>query len=426
LRLRELRLRIFDGYEEIRATLLVDVEAGRVVKRVFGFESFPEASDRLDLSRWLALPGFIDIHVHLRGLQLSYKEDERSGTLAAAHGGVTAVVDMPNTVPRVNNVSVLEEKLRSLKAYAAVDYALWVGIPDKYEELFRMLSYRGVAGVKVYPEDYDKLRELLRSGRVDGVRFVIHAEDLKYISEGCRPGERWRCRPSEAETLAVDIVGRAVESAGGYVHITHVSSPSTLILAKRRGWTVDTCPHYVLLSAGDEEKLGCAAKVNPPLRPKAVAEALSALLLEVDVVASDHAPHSPEEKSRGFDECPPGIASLDFFAPLILTMVNAGLITLGDAVRLASRGPAKILGLQGWGCIDAGCVASFTVVDPSAEAEVRTEDMASKARVTPYSGLKLRGRVVATVVRGLLAYYLGEFPGEARGRPLEVSRPWLR
>jgi len=426
LRLRELRLRIFDGYEEIRATILVDVETGRVVKRVFGFESFPEASDRLDLGRWLALPGFIDIHVHLRGLQLSYKEDERSGTLAAAHGGVTAVVDMPNTVPRVNSVQVLEEKLRSLETRAAVDYALWVGVPDRIEELFRMLSYRGVAGVKVYPEDYERLGELLRSERVGGARFVIHAEDPRHISEGCGPGERWRCRPSEAESLAADAIGRIVEAAGGYVHITHVSTPSTLILAKRRRWSVDTCPHYVLLSAGDEEKLGCAAKVNPPLRPRAVAEALSAMLPEVDAIASDHAPHSPEEKSRGFDECPPGIASLDFFAPLIFTLVYSGLITLGDAVRLTSRGPAKILGLPGWGCIDVGCVASFTVVDPSAETEVRAEDMASKARVTPYGGLKLRGRVVATVVRGLLAYHLGEFPGEARGRPLEVSGPWLR
>jgi len=321
---------------------------------------------------------------------------------------------------------VLEEKLRSLEAYAAVDYALWVGVPDKIEDLFRMLSYRGVAGVKVYPEDYERLRELLRSGRVDGVRFVIHAEDPGYISEGCRPGERWRCRPSEAETLAADTIGRIVEAAGGHVHITHVSSPSTLILAKRREWTVDTCPHYVLLSAGDEETLRCAAKVNPPLRPRAVAEALSYLLPEMDAITSDHAPHSSEEKSQSFEECPPGIASLDFFAPLILTLVNSGLITLGDAVKLASRGPAKILGLQGWGCIDVGCTASFTVVDPSAEKEVRTEDMASKARVTPYSGSRLRGRVVATVLRGLLAYHLGEFTGESRGRSLEVSRPWLR
>ena len=404
----------------------VVVEDGVVSDVKQGFFRIPGLK-LFDLSKWIALPGVIDMHVHLRGLELAYKEDEMSGTRAAAHGGVTAVVDMPNTVPRLDSVEALSRKLVDLYAKSWVDYGVFVAVPrdGNHRGLLAMLSMPGVAGVKVYPEDYAVLQSLAH--RIPPKTLIVaHAEHPALLREGCGFGERWRCRPIEAEIEAINFLDMVTRQAQDLrIHVTHVTNSLVAVYAKRRGFTTDTCPHYLRLTCLDEAKLRCLATVNPPLRPPEIATDLLSHLNEIDALSSDHAPHAANEKSD--DICMPGISSLDFYTPLITDLVKRGLLELEDVVRLTNLGPQRILGLEGWGCIERGCLASFTVVDLSATVRIDSSFMESKCKVSPYMGSELWGRVVATIVRGFVTYLEGELYERCNAKPLPFKRRgWAR
>ncbi|AEM39372.1 dihydroorotase, multifunctional complex type [Pyrolobus fumarii 1A] len=357
------------------------------------------------------LPGVVDIHVHLRGLGFSYKEDELSGTLAAAAGGVTLVVDMPNTSPRINNVDALQAKLSALRRNAVVDYGVYAGVPEVPGEAARLASTGSIVGFKVYPEDLyrrDALEEVFYESWRRDLIVVLHAEHPGFIREGCAPGERWKCRPVESEIAALEEVLK-LAPRGVRIHVTHVSSVGLLRRAKARGLTVDVTPHHLLLDASDERELGCIAKVNPPLRPSEEREGLIAALVsgEIDAIATDHAPHAVEEKMGEFSECPPGIPSLEHYVRLVLTLVSKGLLSLNDAVNILSTKPASIIGLESYGCIEPGCIASYTVVDLKREGRIVAYDTFSKAKLSPYDGWAYRGEPIATIVRGKLVYREG-------------------
>ncbi len=393
--------------EPTRLTLCV--RAGRVAAVERG-----SSSTRPDIrlpDDYVALPGFVDIHVHLRGLRLSEKEDELSGTLAAAAGGVTLVVDMPNTLPRIDNVEALSEKLSALRRNAVVDYGVYAGVPRDPREAERLASTGRIAGFKVYPEDLRDtglVEAVLMEAWRRGLPVVVHAEHPDMVREGCRPGQRWRCRPVSAELEAIRLVS-ALAPRGARIHVTHASSPQLVAEAKRLGYTVDATPHHLLLSSEDEAEKGCVAKVNPPLRPPEARDRLLQLLAsgEIDAIATDHAPHRVEEKLGGFDDCPPGIPSIEHYARLMLTLVARGVITLGDLVRLCSLNPARVIGLGLYGCIEPGCIASYTVVDLRREGRIVGYEGFSKAKLTPFEGWQYRGEPVATIVRGRLVYHEG-------------------
>ncbi len=383
--------------------LTVCVESGRVV----GVERGGRGDIVFD-ERLLILPGFVDLHVHLRGLRLSYKEDELSGTLAAAAGGVTLVADMPNTEPRLDNVEAIGLKLASLRRNAVVDYGVYAGVPRVPGEASRIASSGHVLGFKVYPEDIERVEELeevLYEAWRHGLLVVLHSEHPGLLREGCGPGERWKCRSIEAELAALEeITSRAPR--GLKLHVTHASSAALVKTAKRMGFSVDVTPHHLLLDSRVEEREGCIAKVNPPLRPPDEREKLLELLVAgmVDAVATDHAPHTVEEKMREFEECPPGIPSLEHYARLMLTLLNRGLLGLQDIVALLSTNPASILGIEGYGCVEPGCVASYTVVDLRREGRILGYETFSKAKLTPYEGWAYRGEPIATIVRGRVVY----------------------
>jgi dihydroorotase len=394
-----------DGYSK---ELMLLIKNGFVVKRYNYIDTnICREYECLDLSRsGLLLPGFIDIHVHLRGLGLSYKEDEESGTKAAIHSGFTVVIDMPNTVPRIDNVYALELKLEALKNRSYVDFGIYVAPSRDEEELKRMLLSEGVVGVKIFPQDLeqvDKVVNVMR--RIDDrvEKFVVvHAEDPLML-EDCEEGYRSICRPIESEISTLDRL-RLFANQGIRIHITHVTNVLTLILAKHYGFTVDTCPHYVYLDSAHERDMKCLAKVNPPLRSYTTRIILSKYLKLFDAISSDHAPHSVDEKDKDFNECPSGIASLDIVGSLVLNMVSMNLIELDDVVKLLSRGPAKIVGLRRWGCFYEGCIASYTVVDLDKEVRVDPQKFFSKSKFSPYRSTKLKGVIRATIVRGFLVY----------------------
>lgn len=377
-----------------------------------GFERFLGVDEHYDFSRYIALPGFIDIHVHFRGLELSYKEDEKTGSMAAAKGGFTLVVDMPNTRPRIDNVEALRAKLRSFEENSYVDYGVWIATPRSIKDLREMISEPRVFGLKLYPEDYD-LFEKISSEIIRYVkRIIIHAEDPSSISEQCDKGYRWRCRSIDSEVRALERLSRVL-SREVATHITHVTNPLTSHTAKHLGYSTDTCPHYIYLDSSHEERLGCVAKVNPPLRPGLVRELLlrEAVSREssIDMFSTDHAPHTIDEKSRDFSECPSGIASIEFTGSLLLNLVSKGLMDLGTLIEKISIRPAEFLGLEEYGCVDKGCVASYTIADLDKEFIIRSSDMVSKAGNTPYDGTRVKGYIHATIVRGSLVYREGEF-----------------
>lgn len=363
----------------------------------------------------VVLPGAIDMHVHLRGLKLSYKEDEETGTLAAAAGGITFVVDMPNTSPRINNVRVLGEKLASLRQRAYVDYGVYIGYTGNPMELDGMLREKRVLGLKLYPEDLqlidERVTSILRSHKKV---LVVHCEHPQYISENCRQGERSRCRPVLSEVKCVNEFLGVFKSVK--THITHATSSRLLLKAKAHGFTVDTCPHYVLLDRSYERRLGCIAKVNPPLRSQNVRDRLLKHLTSgvVDAWVTDHAPHSIAEKQQSFQDCPPGFPGLEVSLRLLYTLVNRGLLSLWDAVVLTNYNPRRILGLSRYGCFEPGCIASFTVVDLKREGVIDSSKFLSKAKYTPFEGFKYRGEPIATIVRGFFVYVDGYAPMKPR------------
>lgn len=371
-------------------------------------------------SKGILLPGFIDIHTHLRGLKLSYKEDEESGTKAAAKGGFTAVVDMPNTIPRVDNVQVLREKLDLLKSRSWVDYGIYVSPASDVEEMNNMLNEESVVGVKIFPQDVNMMPTVVKLIKIKNLKklIIIHAENLNMLND-CENGFRWMCRPVESEISVISRIGGYFDK-NVKIHITHITNPLTFSLARSHGFTTDTCPHYLYLDNSHEKELGCLAKVNPPLRTNSTRYTLIKILKNFDAISSDHAPHSLDEKQLDFSKCPSGISSIELVASLALNLVNLNVIEFNDVIKLLSLGPAKILGLRRWGCTYVDCIASYTVINMNRHVVVDPSLFYSKSKFSPYKGLNLRGVVVATIVRGNIVYNDGEFYEKIDPKPITM------
>lgn len=360
----------------------------------------------------IAIPGVMDIHVHLRGLDLSYKEDEASGTLAALSGCIVAVVDMPNTKPPLKTVKALRAKLEALQANAYVDYGVYAGIPED-EDIVWSLAKEPVAGFKIYPEDMRVRRgilcNVLKALEYKGGILIVHAEhpDLLGVDYGF---DRTIYRSCVVESSAVDEIKKLLVECGSRprVHITHASCHSTILKAKEYGFTVDVTPHHLLFDMDNFKPLNstwCESKVNPPLRDLVERSLLWKLLLEgyVDAIASDHAPHARFEKLWLHpSQCSPGFPSLeDWVGTLSLVFHRLNLLPL--FTELTSLGPARILGFKPWGF--TGSKAYFTIL--STDVEISHEPVFSKAKISPYLN-KPKLRCLATLIRGRLAYLNGE------------------
>lgn len=351
----------------------------------------------------LILPGIIDIHVHLRDFEYSYKEDFYTGTLAAAAGGITLVADMPNTKPKVSTLSILERREAIAKSKAIVDYGIYYGVPDNDAEIE---GYEKIAvGAKIYPEDlYSERKEvmfkLINYNASKNLLTMFHAENPKFFVNNERP--------LNAEIKAVEDVVKITKEYGLKTHITHVSNPYDIDLIKNSKVkiTTDTCPHYIFLSKNRVH--GKYYRVNPPLRT----EEIKAKLLEyfikgkIDALTTDHAPHALEEKRN--KNVKPGFPGLETALPLMLTLVLKELISLDRVVKTFVENPAKILGLNGFvGRLSKGYLANLTIVDLNKEYIIDPSLFFSKAKHSPFSGWKVKGKVLATMVRGNIVYKEG-------------------
>ncbi|WP_052886172.1 amidohydrolase family protein [Thermoproteus uzoniensis] len=336
-------------------------------------------------AKHLILPGFVDVHVHFRDWGLSHKETLLGGSAAALAGGVTAVLDMPNTRPHIRTAELYAKRLAEGSALP-IHYGVHMGVPEDLAEL----DAARPRSVKIYPEDVERfgwahVERLLERCRSLGCVAVFHCEDPAYLAEGSRP--------PEAEARCADRV--ALYARRGYrIHVTHVSLPYT-VEALRGLATVDATPHHLLLSS--DKCSGPLCRVNPPLRGEDQRRRLLALFLAgaVDMYATDHAPHTLEEKLSGS----PGICSLDVASSLLLRFWRDGLLGLDDVVRLYSFRPARFAGLDVG--LRPGAPAAFSVFKLE-EFAVSERDFKGTCRFSPLVGLRAFGRAVAVASKGVL------------------------
>ncbi len=402
------------------------VDGGRIVSA--GSELSLAASETIDATGLLVLPGAIDAHVHFNDPGRADWEGWASGTAAAAAGGTTCVFDMPlNAHPPTIDAKAFEAKLAAASGTALTDFALWGGLVPGNVSRLAELAELGVVGFKAFMtpsgiDDFEAADDLtLYEGMAEAARLglpvAVHAESAA-ITEGLRSratGQGWADYLASRPVLAeLEAIGRAIllaEETGCALHIVHVSTARGVHLvtaARARGVDVscETCPHYLVLDEDDLERLGGIAKCAPPLRSRAERDELRAAVAagDVDLLSSDHspAPLAMKEGNNAFAVWG-GISGCQSLLGLTLTEgFSPALVTAGPAARF--RLPAK-------GRLEPGADADVTLVDLSVEAEIRAEDLRYRHPHSPYVGRRLRGRVVATLLRGQQIV-----PGRPQGR----------
>lgn len=399
-----------------RETVVVD--EGRIVAA-----AEPAPGDRtVDLAGLHVIPGLVDVHVHLREPGFSYKETIASGTAAAARGGYTAVCSMPNLSPAPDTAEHLAAQRAIIRRDAAVRVYPYGCITVGQRGCGALVDFAALApDVVGFSDDgrgvqsEELMGEAMRRAAAVGRPIVAHCEVDEllrggYIHDGdyCRAhGHKGICSESEWRQVERDI--RLAEQTGCRYHVCHVSTREGVSLvrrAKARGLAVscETAPHYLLLTDEDLREEG-RFKMNPPLRSRADREALLQGIQDgtIEVVATDHAPHSAEEKARGLAGSAMGIVGLECAFPLLYKyLVLGGVIPVGRLVELMALNPRRLFGLEGG--VEAGDAADFAVLDLGAEYDVDPAAFLSLGRATPFVGWRVQGRTMLTVVGGREVY----------------------
>lgn len=377
------------------------------------------AAQRHDFGNMILLPGGIDVHVHFREPGLTHKEDFYSGSESAAAGGITTVLDMPNTVPPSTTRRTLREKRESVSRKANVDYGLYAGATtsgglrrleaDSHAfKLYMAESFRS-PGVPV-EEIPQVLGELQASDRV----LTVHAEDPSYLTEREETSlqDHRLARPDLAEEAAIRTIANA--STRGEVHIAHLSSRLGLVALEGTPFTCEATPMHLLLDSG--ASIGSLGKINPPLRPSEDREAIWSAFAEgrIDVLASDHAPHTLEEKGH-FPSAPPGAPNVETMYPMMFHLARKGSLSLEVLVNAICSRPARRFGLSGKGEFRLGGDADVVVFDPRVVTKVKGDDLHYRCGWTPFEGWEAVFPK-ATFLRGELIARDGELEQARRGK----------
>ncbi|MEM3769831.1 MAG: dihydroorotase family protein [Candidatus Bathyarchaeia archaeon] len=407
------------------------IENGKIAK--IGKEpQMPNADAEISLKGLLVLPGLIDVHVHLRDEGKAYKEDFYSGTAAAAAGGFTTVLDMPNNNPVTMSAETLKSRMKKAEEKILVNVGFYSEFPKSLHEIdeiigagamaFKLFLSEQVGGLNI--EDDGALAEAFEKV-TSRTPIAVHAEDKSMIKsveerlklEGKNDVDAFLEAHSErVEAKAVKRVLKIVEEARARVHFCHISTKqglSLVIAAKKVGLpvTCEVTPHHLLLSAEDFRRFGMLALTMPPLRSKSHNTALLEGVKNgwIDVVGSDHAPHTLAEKNAdSVWDVKVGIPGLETTLPLLLTEVNAGRLGLADVVRLMSENPSRIFGLDGFGNLKEGFRADLVAVDLKREVKIDALRFHSKAKFSPFDGRTAKGMVIKTFVGGKLVMDEGE------------------
>lgn len=415
----------------------VGVTDGQI--RKIGDLSQSDAGERIDCTGLHVLPGVIDSQVHFREPGFEWKEDLETGARCAALGGVTAVFEMPNTNPSTTSPDMLVDKLARAKDRMDVDHAFYAGATNENSNvLAEMESMAGCCGVKVFMgastgdllvKDDKGVEAVLRAIRR---RAAFHSED-EYRLE-----ERWHLavegdysshpvvRDVETAVSSTRRLIRLARKTGKRIHVLHISTAEEMEILRNAKdvASVEVLPNHLTLAAPEcYEQLGGFAQQNPPIREarhrQAIWRALNAGI--VDVVATDHAPHTREEKAQPYPASPSGTPGVQTFVPVMLTHVNAGRLTLRRFVELTSAGPQRVFGIANKGRIAEGYDGDFTLVDLKRKETITDQWSKSKSGWTPYDGFEATGWPVATIIRGRVVMRDGELLLKGGGKPVRFS-----
>ncbi|GAA4222986.1 dihydroorotase [Sphingomonas endophytica] len=413
----------------------VGVRDGRIV----AIGARGDAGRTVDCTGLDILPGVIDTQVHFREPGLVHKEDLATGSEAAVMGGVVAVFEMPNTKPNTDSAEAIEDKLTRAKGRMWCDHAFYVGATNhNARDLAELERLPGTAGVKIFmgastgdllvSEDA-RLAEVLASGHR---RVAIHAEDEDRMN--ARAGERVEGDPSshpvwrddESALLATTRILRLARAARRRIHVLHVTTPAELeLLGQNKDIaTCEVTPQHLTL-AGEEAypRIGTLAQMNPPIRSGAHRDGLWHWLNQgvPDVIGSDHAPHTLEEKNKPYPASPSGMPGVQTLLPLLLDHAAHGRLTLQRVIELTSAGAQRIFGLTGKGRIAAGYDADFTIVDLKKRWTIEERWLRSRAGWSPFTGMELTGKPIGTIVRGQVAMWEDQLGDAPQGAPIRFE-----
>jgi len=409
--------------------------SGNKIKKIGKIEL--NSSKVFDATDKLVLPGIIDTQVHFREPGSTDREDLESGSRAAVLGGITSVFEMPNTNPPTSNLAEFEKKLNLAKDRMHCNYAFYFGAtPDNVDQLSKLKNLKGCCGVKLFAgsstgkllvakeEDIEKV--ISNSDRV----VSIHSEDeeilnlrKKFIKEGnVHSHPEWR--NTECAMSSTRRVVKIAERYNKRIHVLHITTREEVdfLAMHKKNVTFEITPQHLTLYAPDcYDKLGTFAQMNPPIRKKEHYDRLWTAVKNsiVDVLGSDHAPHSKEDKEKKYPGSPSGMPGVQTILPIMLNHINNKKLNLEQLVKLMCENPCRIFGIKNKGYIKEDFDADLTIIDMNKEQTIKNEMMASKCGWTPFNNMVLKGFPVATIINGKVVMSDGKVVTEGSGEPLD-------
>jgi len=403
----------------------INITEGRISK-IAPDKNLDKSEIIIDAGKKLILPGLIDVHVHLRDLNQTDKETFRTGTEAAARGGVTTVLDMPNNKPPITTLTLFNKKLEKAEKQIIVNTGFYSGLPKTLTEI-KSIVEAGAFGFKIYLNnpiteldilDTEVLRKTVKEIAQHNSRILIHAELLNKeekadtsLSEEDSIKKFLKKHSKNVEINAVKYVLTAINDTPIKAHFCHMTTCEAINLISQRKTnaflSIEVTPHHLFLDSSYLFKKKSYAKTVPPLREKSEVEKIWYTAIEsrkADIIATDHAPHTQKEKNKEFINAASGIPGLETMLPLLLTEYIRGRLTLERLVELTAITPARIMGIKKRGKIQEGYYADLVIVDLGQEYVIRGEEFLSKAKITPFEGFKVKGIVEKTFVNGRVVY----------------------
>jgi dihydroorotase len=417
----------------------IGISQGRFA--AFGDLREAKSAARFEARGLTILPGVIDTQVHLREPGTEHKEDLATGTASAALGGVTAIFEMPNTKPSTTTVAALQDKLARAAGRAWVDHAFYMGgCAENADQLAELERIPGCSGVKVFMGsstgsllvgDDATLERVVKAIRR---RMAVHCEDEARLvarralipAQGATAHLHPVWRDEQTALLATTRLVELARRHGKRVHVLHVTTAEEMAYLRqhRDVASVEVLANHLTLAAPEcYDRLGTYAQMNPPIRDERHRAALWAAVADgtVDVVATDHAPHTRAEKDAGYPNTPSGMPGVQTLVGLMLDHVAKGRLSLERLVDLTSAGPQRLFGLAGKGRVACGYDADLTIVDLAAQHTISDAEMATKVGWTPFAGMTVSGWPQATIIRGQVVMRDGQLLGSASGRPLRFT-----
>ncbi len=415
----------------------IGITDGKIAE--IGDLSRASAGETIDVTGLHILPGVIDTQVHFREPGARHKEDLETGARAAVLGGVTAVFEMPNTTPMTIDAAALADKVARAKGRMYCDFAFWVGgTQDNARDIPDLERLPGAAGIKVFMGSSTGSLLVADDAGVAAIlgqtrrRAAFHSEDEYRLEErkDLRVANDASSHPVwRDETVALRSTERLLRIARekrALIHVLHVSCGEEMdfLAAHKDIASVEVTPHHLTLSADDYARLGTKLQMNPPVRDKSHRERLWFALAQgiADILGSDHAPHTLEEKAKPYPQSPSGMTGVQTLVPIMLDHVNKGRLSLLRFIDMTSAGPARLFGIAGKGRIAAGYDADFTIVDLKRRETIENRRIASRCGWTPYDGVEVVGWPVGTFVRGRKVMWEGELVTPAQGQAVRFQQ----